>query len=90
MAERPYRPSNSTEAESFMGRWCAGCARDGYGKEGAAYGDDEPLCEILGNAMAGEQPDEWVIDDERGPRCKAFLDDGEPMFDPNAAIRPLL
>jgi hypothetical protein len=81
---RPYRPSNSTEGECFMGRWCAGCSRDSYGNEDYLPGEGEQ-CEILGNAMAGLQPSEW-IEDERGPRCTAFLDDGEPLFDPNAAI----
>jgi hypothetical protein len=71
-----------------MDRWCAGCARDCYPN----WGDDEneePKCEILGLGLGGNQPPEW-IEDQRGPRCTAFVDDGTPVFDPNAAIRPLL
>lgn len=86
---RPYRPSNSTEGECFMGKWCAGCARDSYPEweDGDA---DELHCEILGLGLAGEQPSQW-IEDERGPRCTAFVDDEvTPIFDPNAAIGLLL
>ena len=85
---QPYRPSNGTEGECFMGRWCAGCARDAYGDASFAPGEGEQ-CEILANAMAGAQPPEWIADD-RGPRCTAFVDDGTPIFDPNAAIGLLL
>jgi hypothetical protein len=81
---RPYRPSNGAEGECFMSRWCAGCARDAYPEWGIDE-NEEPKCEILSDALAGFQPSEW-IEDERGPRCTAFLDDGEPLFDPNAAI----
>lgn len=107
MSPRPYRPSNGTEGEIFMGQWCAKCALDCHGKnppdlpmeqsgsgEGSLiliWGDDEPLCEILGQAMAGGSPGEWVQDDA-GPRCTAFrrddaLDEG---FDPQGAMGLLL
>lgn len=90
---RPYRPSNGTEGECFMGKWCAHCILDAYGTD-----DDEdpnaPTCSILCNALAGLQPDEW-IEDSKGPRCLAFADRppdpfwGSP-FDPDGAIARLL
>lgn len=81
----PYRPSNSTEGEWFMSRWCYGCA---------AYGEsmEESPCEILGDALAGGEPAEWRDDGPKGPRCTAFRenpDDPGPL-DPAAVIRPLL
>jgi hypothetical protein len=84
----PYRPSNGTDGECFMGQWCAGCDRDSY-PDWDDGDSDEKRCEILGLGLCGEQPPEW-IQDERGPRCTAFVDDGSPIFDPRAAIRLLL
>ena len=99
----PYLPSNGTEGEWFMEKWCANCLNDCYpnmdGDERAerrelgslglhawANIDSEQECEILANALAGEQPDEWIRD-ERGARCTAFRDDPDsPAFDPSAAI----
>lgn len=78
---RPYRPSNGTEGEIFMGKWCASCALDCYGK-GYLENEGEPNCEILADALAGGNPREW-ISDARGPRCTAFRLDGDaPAFDP--------
>lgn len=78
---RPYRPSNGTDGEWFMGRFCYRCCRD----------DEDNPCEILGNTLAGLPAVEWVQDD-RGPRCTAFADDPEqpPPLDPDAVVRPLL
>ena len=62
---KPYRPSNGTEGDAFESRWCARCVRDDY--EAGDY------CEILGNALAGMQPPEWVY--RAGiPTCTAFTD----------------
>lgn len=88
MTERePYRPSNGTEGEAFMARWCYVCADlEGY------------ECPILAATMAApsaydpEFPDEWRQDGPAGPRCTAYRenpDDPGPL-DPAAVVRPLL
>lgn len=60
----PYRPSNGTEGDSFEARWCQRCAREDV--------DAGDLCDIHGNALFGEQPDEWVYESGQ-PVCKAFI-----------------
>lgn len=77
---RPYRPCNGSEGEWFMGQWCARCILDAYGTD-----DDEdpsaPTCEILGNALAGLEPDEWIYGRDGNPRCTAFQDSPpDPFF----------
>lgn len=64
----PYRPSNGSEGEWFMSRWCERCVKDMPSKP----------CRIIGRTMAlsvGEKgyPREWIEDDD-GPRCTAFAD----------------
>jgi len=65
-ALKPYRPSNGTEGEGFIGIWCAACARD--------VGHN---CSILARTLMHdvddpEYPKEWV-EDNIGPRCTAFV-----------------
>ena len=61
--EERYMPSNGTEGDIFMERWCERCV-----KNSAPRG-----CGIIGRSMAGIQPPQWVKD-EGGPRCTAFSD----------------
>lgn len=81
---RKYRPSNATEGDAFENRFCRDCIHDK---------DNE--CQILAAVYAldvndPEYPKDWVYDG-RGPRCNNFQHgDGEPPFDPNAAIGSLL
>lgn len=65
---KPYRPSNGTEGEMFMGRFCERCVKDNP--------DEDQGCEILMMTMALDTddegyPSEWV-QDHNGPRCTAF------------------
>ena len=78
MTTQKYRPSNGTEGEMFMGKWCGKCERErAFAEDGA-----DP-CQILG-AVIGysvddpEYPGEWVHD-ESGPRCTAFVPEGEQI-----------
>lgn len=73
----PYRPSNGTEGEGFLDRFCHECARDGY-----TDAHPERGCQILARSLAhqiGEPgyPREWVrrADDVigRSARCTAFV-----------------
>lgn len=60
---KPYLPSNGTEGEIFNEKFCYRCER---GRE-----DARGPCPIWGKAMCGDQPKEWVQDDD-GPRCTEF------------------
>lgn len=60
---KPYRPSNGTEGDIFMSRWCRRCTKD-----------SEVLkiyCPILNGALCGEQPKEWQYMNNK-PLCTAF------------------
>ena len=64
-----YRPSNGTEGEFFMERWCYRCRHD-------SAPDD--FCPILATTMAfdvddPEYPSEWVQNEDGiGGYCTAF------------------
>lgn len=65
---KPYRPSNGTEGDIFMSRWCSRCTKD----------SEASPCSIIGWTMAVDigdpnYPKQWVTD-EKGPRCTAFTD----------------
>lgn len=71
-----YRPSNGTEGEIFMARWCRHCERDRAFQEKPDQADG---CPIVAKTFAfdidhPDYPKEW-IEDERGPRCTAFTTD---------------
>lgn len=76
MAEK-YRPSNGTEGDWFASKFCGKCERERRWRE-----REEDPCSILVNsyALAIDHPDypkEW-IEDESGPRCTAFREEGAP------------
>lgn len=66
----PYRPSNGTEADFFMEKFCNRCARE------------EHICEILSRTFwlpetDPDYPTEWVRDVgpwPGNPRCTAFVE----------------
>lgn len=65
--QKPYRPSNGTEGDIFMGHWCEHCAFNALDEDGCdiqltalAYGIDDP-----------EYPGEWVYR-ASVPVCTAF------------------
>jgi hypothetical protein len=91
-----YRPSNGTEGECFMARWCAVCRHDRGSRDESLELDG---CNILAMTMAvcsandPDHPKEWRYGDDGHPVCTAFCwDDEEPNqpLDPVAVIRPLL
>lgn len=70
MTRQPYRPSNGTEGDWFMGKWCLNCARDA---------DEDHPCEIQMRALCfnigdPEYPTEWVMEGGK-PRCTAFTEE---------------
>lgn len=69
----PYRPSNGTDGELFMSRFCDRCKHDAKFRETQ---DAEDGCPIIVRAFAyltdePGYPTEWIEDDQ-GPRCTAF------------------
>jgi hypothetical protein len=70
---KPYRPSNGTEGDCFMAKWCAKCKRDQARRED----EDADGCDIVTLVYAlnigdAEYPKEWRQDGPEGPRCTAF------------------
>jgi hypothetical protein len=68
-AGKPYRPSNGTEGEIFMEKWCERCMLDT---------EDNP-CEILTCALCfdideSDYPKEWRYDYAGRPMCTAFVE----------------
>ena len=84
MSEK-YRPSNGTEGHAFIEAFCCVCARSEHLQKDARP-DALPGCPILDltflhDVEEAEYPAEW-ISDESGPRCTAFVRDGEPVPTP--------
>lgn len=72
MTTKPYRPSNGTEGEMFMERFCDRCAIDGEHPQG---------CEILAASFAFDPrderyPKEWVRGADGWGTCTAFNEKG--------------
>lgn len=69
---KPYQPSNGTEGEIFMSRFCQECQHDNLDPE-----THEGGCDILLRTMAfsvgdDEYPSEWIIGTDGLPTCTAF------------------
>lgn len=80
-----YRPSNATEGDSFIARFCAHCQRSpGNRNLGGPHG-----CEIIEDSMLWDVEDHRypseLTSDERGPVCTAFLPEGE-VFTPRCPL----
>lgn len=62
-----YTPSNGSEGDVFMARWCERCAKDGFTEEHPENG-----CKIIVESMCGMEPPQWVIDAKGWPMCAEF------------------
>lgn len=79
--DEKYHPSNGTEGDIFMNKWCANCKNHSFDLD-----DGFDPCEILGRNLFlrfddPDYPSEWIVCEE-GPTCTAFIDaksDGLPM-----------
>lgn len=87
--EKKYRPSNSSEGDHFMSKYCNQCLHDNPDP------DQKPKCDILTASMVfdledPEYPKEWVYRKGKGT-CLSFQkwdwDDGDP-WDPDNPLRP--
>ncbi len=70
---KPYRPSNGSEGEWFMGRYCENCHFD---QKYQRTQDGKHGCKIIVYSFAYDighpkYPKEWV-EDENGPRCTKY------------------
>jgi hypothetical protein len=79
---RKYRPSNGTEGDSFISHFCCNCARSDHNQP-QSDDDADVGCEILGDTFMLDvddpaYPPQW-IEDESGPRCTAFIQNGEAV-----------
>lgn len=84
--------SNGTEGNAWMSKWCTHCAND----HGMHHGNgDQPMCEIIGQAMLREWPGEaWLPEPDDGSFslpsrlcCLAFTPCESCGGDPGAADR---
>lgn len=70
-----YRPSNGSEGDWFIDKFCANCIHGKYEHTGDV--NDKP-CKICSFSMAfdtkdKEYPKEWVYDENDKPICTAFV-----------------
>lgn len=79
-----YRPSNGSEGDSFMAQFCQNCARSNF------EDNTKRPCIILGRMMGFGVDDplypKELIEDDKGPRCTAFIPDGEKIPEPRCTI----
>jgi hypothetical protein len=64
-----FYPSNGTEGEIFISKWCENCKRDPASRNSEA----KTQCAILTNSLIGKQPKQWIYQDEK-PVCTSFVD----------------
>jgi|ERR1700748_274899 len=101
-----YRPSNWSEGDWFINKWCRNCI---HGKYEHTHKSEDPPCKILSYSIVyelndKEYPSEWVFGDDGKPKCTAWKnwdwgydDDGNiidppPNFpdDPNQLCLPFI
>jgi hypothetical protein len=75
----PYRPSNGTEGDCFMAKFCERCHK-------------QKRCTIMGRTMAfdvtdPQYPKEWIRDEADNGICTAFVPRGTVQYKPRT-IRP--
>lgn len=68
---RPYQPSNGTEGDIFMGKFCSNCSKHPISR------DAKNQCMILLKSFAysisdKDYPKQWV-QDNNGARCTSFI-----------------
>ena len=94
MELKKYRPSNGTEGDCFMSRFCYHCLHEQYLITGK---DEDKKCNILSSSMIygideDGYPSEWTYDREGKPTCLNYKfwdwdNDGDPD-DPENPISP--
>lgn len=90
---KKYRPSNGSEGDWFMGKFCYQCIHDNPDCEALS-----PRCDIMTLTMCldvtdKDYPNEWTFDEMGNPTCTSFIkwdwgNDGDPtdLDNPKAPI----
>lgn len=84
LAGQPYTPASGTEGRAFASYTCDICEASRPYHEAMAHGrlwtadDCTKDCPILPKVVCGEQPDEWVRDENGHPTCTAFVPELTP------------
>lgn len=70
-----YRPSNGTEGECFICRFCENCI---HGKYEHTHKDEDNPCDILSASLAFDTsdpnyPKQWIYDDDNKPICTEWV-----------------
>lgn len=91
--DKKYRPSNGTEGDFFMNKFCYQCINDN-----PDHNAKSPRCNIMTLSMCldvddKDYPKEWIYDSEDKPICTSFVkwdwgNDGDPN-DPDNPKRPI-
>lgn len=87
---KPYRPSNGSEGECFIGKFCENCIHEKFIH---TQNMDDKKCNILTHSMCfgtddAEYPKEWMYDENDRPTCTNYkywnwgFDDDDGPFDP--------
>jgi len=63
---KPYLPSNGTEGEIFISKWCEKCTKDTSLRNGSKF------CIILTKTMMEGNVKQWIYNDKNEPICTAF------------------
>mgnify|MGYP001571152655 FL=1 len=71
--KKKYCPSNGSEGEWFINKWCCNCKRD----QKFLAGKSEKGCQILSDTFSynvGDPgyPNQWIYDKDGQPCCTAF------------------
>ena len=67
-AGEPYLPSNGSEGIWFCDKFCDNCIHQHPDPDNKLQCDD-----ILLQSLIGNQPKEWIYDNEGKPTCTAFV-----------------
>ena len=74
----PYTPSNGTDGEIFMERFCFHCKHDEFFRD-----EGGESCEIILRSLCEEPTPEWIIDEDGLPTCTKFLDEEDEEIEIN-------
>lgn len=77
-------PSNGTEGEMFLYKWCLNCARDKAMRGDKRYDecDDDELCPIIAASFLGEAV-EWRELPDGEIKCMKYVPIGDPIAEPD-------
>ena len=70
---RYYMPSNGSEGDFFIEKWCMNCACDNqYQSDVIIVQHGSVQCSIIDDSMLGNHVDQWRYGDDDKPMCTGF------------------